>query len=167
MQAGTWLPLQAMAAWKATGTLHRAPTSTGATVHAEGALAPVVTAIVGVMRGARGPRARLEGRPALERVPASLPAGAVALAPRFAGGLRDGTVADGCRNTCGKEARHQNCTHWVAPHWQNTWLANEPSSAPYRFPITQGKGSVRLANSARRPQTKALELATPPVPCLQ
>src|SRR5215510_1152871 len=106
MQAGTWLPLQAMAAWKATGTLHRAPTSTGATVHAEGALAPVVTAIVGVMRGARGPRARLEGRPALERVPASLPAGVVALAPRFAGGLRDGTAANGCRNTCGKEARH-------------------------------------------------------------
>src|SRR5262245_336895 len=111
MQAGTWLPLQAMAAWKATGTLHRAPISAGATVHAEGALAPVITAIIGVMRGARGPRARLEGRPALQRVFASLPAGAVALAPRFAGGLRDGTVADGSRNTCGKEARHQNCTH--------------------------------------------------------
>src|SRR5215470_1654032 len=70
-------------AWKAAGSLHRAPATASATLDAEGAFAPVVAAIVGIMGG--GPGARLEGRPALERVSTSLPASAVTLAPQIAG----------------------------------------------------------------------------------
>jgi hypothetical protein len=158
LQTGKWLPLQAMPAWTAKGTLHRASATAGATLDPEGALAPVIAAIVGVMGGGRGPIARLEGPP-LECVCTSLPASAIALAPRITGTLRDGTVADGYRNTCGKEARHQSCTHGMLRIGRTgRWPMNhlQPPAASRKQRATQHSSKFGPAPSNHRPEARHL-----------
>src|SRR5262245_1376125 len=145
--------------------LHPSATATAAaaaTIDAEGAFAPVVAAVVGVMRQAWRHRPWSEMRPALRRLRASLQTGAIGLAFRFAGRLGGGVAAND--SACSDEARHHGDTHGLLlENWLPRWRRNEPHPPMSSAPIgNRGAGRDDNASGFAQPSGPADRAAPEP-----
>jgi hypothetical protein len=138
-------------------SLHRASATAGTTFDAEGTLAPIIDAIVGIIGQVWRHGLLPDMRPPLDPVSASLQTGAVALATRFARCLSDGSVAGDYDRTCGEKADQKSSKHGLLLlGWMHRGLMNDcrpphaqsgSALAFFRRPVEPGKPSGGAASA--------------------
>ena len=138
-------------------SLHRAAATAGTTFDAEGTLAPIIGAIVGIIGQVWRHGLLPDMRPPLDPVSASFQTGAVALATRFARCLSDGSVARSYDRTCGEKTDQKSSTHGVLLlGWIHRWLMNDrrPPHAQSRSALAFSGGLLSRANPQAEPQRR-------------